>query len=206
MKTAPDEEQEFFILERFRYLTKVRVYLAMGKKERAYNLIQMMLAYAEMMHRPYVHMECHVLLAITQYRMGSSEWKQTLQYAISKAEEYHFVRILSREGAALWELLKEEEFVWKDEKYKKQVLKECEMLARRYPVYLSEKQEGNVFLSDKALAILRLQSEGYSIEEIAEQMNLSKAGVKYYNQDTYKKLGVRGKAAALTEARNRRLI
>lgn len=206
MKTAPDEEQEFFIMERFRYLTKVRVYLAMGKKERAYNLIQRLLAYAEMMHRPYVHMECHVLLAITQYRMGSSEWKQTLQYAISKAEEYHFVRILSREGAALWELLKEEEFVWKDEKYKKQVLKECETLARRYPVYLSEKQEGNVFLSDKALAILRLQSEGYSIEEIAEQMNLSKAGVKYYNQDTYKKLGVRGKAAALTEARNRRLI
>ena len=90
---------------------------------------------------------------------------------------------------------------------KKQVLKECETLARRYPVYLSEKQEGNVFLSDKDSGqSCGCQSEGYSIEEIAEQMNLSKAGVKYYNQDTYKKLGVRGKAAALTEARNRRLI
>lgn len=70
MKTAPDEEQEFFIMERFRYLTKVRVYLAMGKKERAYNLIQRLLAYAEMMHRPYVHMECHVLLAIIPVPYG----------------------------------------------------------------------------------------------------------------------------------------
>ncbi|MGN0341747.1 MAG: response regulator transcription factor [Roseburia sp.] len=58
----------------------------------------------------------------------------------------------------------------------------------------------------KALKILRLQAEGMSVERIAEQMGLSKAGVKYYNQKTYKKLGVNNKAAAVAEARNRRLI
>lgn len=40
----------------------------------------------------------------------------------------------------------------------------------------------------------------------AEQLCLSKAGVKYYNQETYKKLGVNNKAAAVTEARNRRML
>lgn len=52
----------------------------------------------------------------------------------------------------------------------------------------------------------RLQAEGMSVEKIAEQLCLSKAGVKYYNQETYKKLGVNNKASAVTEARNRRLL
>ena len=77
-------------------------------------------------------------------------------------------------------------------------------MAAFYPVYL--KQEGNVILSDKALTVLRLQAEGLSVEQIADQLGLSKAGIKYYNQETYKKLGVNNKVAAVTEARNRRLL
>ena len=79
-------------------------------------------------------------------------------------------------------------------------------MAEFYPAYMKEKQEGNVILSDKALKILRLQAEGLSVEKIAGQLGLSKSGVKYYNQETYKKLGVNNKAAAITEARNRRLL
>lgn len=63
-----------------------------------------------------------------------------------------------------------------------------------------------MFLTDKALKILRLQAEGLSVEKIAEQLGLSRAGVKYYNQETYKKLGVNNKTAAIAEARNWRLI
>ena len=116
------------------------------------------------------------------------------------------MRILTKEGAALWELFKTGTITWKNREFQKQVLKECEQMAAFYPAYLKEKQEGNVILSDKALQILRLQAEGLSVEKIAEQLGLSAAGVKYYNQATYKKLGVKNKAAALTEARNRRLL
>lgn len=140
------------------------------------------------------------------YRMGKDGWQDILQEAVVKAEEYHFVRILTREGAALWELLKTGTVTWKDQAFKKQVMEECNQMAGFYPAYLKEKQEGNVILSDKALKILRLQAEGMSVENIAEQLGLSKAGVKYYNQETYKKLGVNNKTAAVTEARNRRLL
>lgn len=116
------------------------------------------------------------------------------------------MRILTREGAALWELLKTGTVTWKDQAFKKQVMEECNQMAGFYPAYLKEKQEGNVILSDKALKILRLQAEGMSVENIAEQLGLSKAGVKYYNQETYKKLGVNNKTAAVAEARNRRLL
>lgn len=206
LEEAPDEDAEFNGMERYRYLTKVRVYLAAGRKEKALLLLGKMRFYAEKVHRTYISIEVMILAAIAMYRLGKEEWQDTLQKAVERAEDYHFVRILTREGAALWELLKAGTITWQDQTFKKQVMKECEQMAGFYPAYLKEKQEGNVILTDKALKILRLQAEGMSVEKIAEQLGLSKAGVKYYNQETYKKLGVNNKAAAVTEARNRRLL
>lgn len=206
LSEAPDEDAEFNGMERHRYLTKVRVYLAAGRKEKALLLLDKMNFYAEKIHRTYIAIEVKILTAIAMYRMGKDDWQEILQKGVAKAEDYHFVRILTKEGAALWELLKTGKIVWKNPAFKRQVMEECEQMAEFYPAYLKEKQDGNVILSDKALKILRLQAEGMSVEEIAGQLGLSKAGVKYYNQETYKKLGVNNKAAAVTEARNRRLL
>lgn len=206
LEEAPDEGAEFNSMERYRYLIKVRVYLAAGRKEKALFLLDKLGFYAEKAHRTYIAIEVMILTAIAMYRMEKEGWQDTLQEAVRRAEDYHFVRILTREGAALWELLKAGTITWQNQAFKKQVMKECEQMAGFYPAYLKEKQEGNVILSDKALKILRLQAEGMSVEKIAEQLGLSKAGVKYYNQETYKKLGVNNKAAAVTEARNRRLL
>lgn len=206
MIRAPNEDEGFCTLDRFAYMAKARAYLAFGKKEKALNLLQRMIVYAEKMHRTYIFIESHILLAITLYRLREKSWQETLQTAITMAEKYHFVRILAREGAALWELLKAGDFVWQDTDYKDQVLAECEHIAELYPAYLSERQLGNVLLTDKALKILRLQAQGMTIEQIADQLGLSVSGVKYYNQETYKKLKVSGKAAAVNEARNRGLL
>ncbi len=203
---APEEDTEFITMERYRYLTKVRVYLAVGRKERAWRLLEKIRFYAEKMQRTYVAIEVLILSAITLYHMGRKEWQESLQEAVNRAEEYHFVRILSREGAALRELFKTGSIHWQDASFEQQVKTECERMAEYYPAYLKERQEGNVILTDKALKVLRLQAEGLSVEEIAEQLGLSKAGVKYYNQSTYKKLGVTNKAAAVAEARNLRLL
>lgn len=206
LSEAPDENAEFNTLERYRYLTKIRVYLTAGRKEKAMLLLDKMRFYAERMHRTYIEIEVMILTAITRYRLNRDGWQDILQEAVAKAEDYYFVRILTREGAALWELLKAGTVIWKNQLFREQVMRECERMAGFYPAYLKEKQEGNVVLTDKALKILRLQAEGLSVEKIAGQLGLSKAGVKYYNQETYKKLGVNNKTAAITEARNRRLI
>lgn len=206
LEQAPDEDKEFCTLERFHYITKARVYLMLGKKEKALLLLQQLQYFAERRERIYLKIESGVLLAITQYRLGDDKYKETLQTAITLAEEFHFVRVLSREGAALWEILKSEQFEWKDKGYKKQVFDECSSIADVYPAYLSEKQSGTVTLSNMEIKVLRMQAEGLSVEKIAEALSLSKAGVKYYNQQTYKKLGVNSKAQAITEARNLKLI
>ena len=56
------------------------------------------------------------------------------------------------------------------------------------------------------IKVLRMQAEGMSVEKIADSLGLSKAGVKYYNQQTYKKLGVNSKAQAVNEAKNKKII
>lgn len=206
MGEAPDETEEFCTLERFRYLTKVRVYLQKGKYEHAWKLLQQLLYYAGKMKRTYIEIEATLLLAVTRYRMGMEGWRKVLQQCITRAEEYHFVRVISREGCAVWELLKAGGFIWKDQEYKKQVLTECERMALQYPRYLEGQMEAEVILSENALKILRMQAEGYTAARIAEYLNITEATVKYHNKETYRKLGVNSKTAAVNEAVRRRLI
>ena len=86
------------------------------------------------------------------------------------------------------------------------VFDNCEDPASSNLFYLKEKKIAAVTLSDTAVKILRMQAEGMNVAEIADSIGLSKAGVKYYNQETYKKLGVSSKGAAINEARNQKLI
>lgn len=206
LEKAPDENQEFNSMERYRYLTKVRVYLVLGMPEKACLLLNKLQYYAQKMHRTYISIEVCILQAVTWKRMERQEWQEKLQEAVDHAQEFQFVRLFSSEGAALWELLKQSPIRWEKEAFRDRVLEECRQMAEYYPAYLAGNRSDQVFLSEKALKILKLQAEGLSVEEIAHRMNLSKAGVKYYNQETYKKLGVNGKMAAVTEARNRHLI
>lgn len=206
LEKAPDEHKEFCMMDRFQYLTKVRVYLQMEKYGAAYGLLQQILFYAEKMNRNYISMEAKLLLAIVQYRMGQEAWKETLQTCISQAETYHFVRIFSREGSILYPLMKSETFVWKDKEYQRQVCDECFQMWKAYPAYLTDDQEAKISLSENALQILKMQSEGLSAADIAEKLKLSEATVKYHCRETYRKLGVKNKAAAITEAKKRKLI
>lgn len=206
VKEAPDEKQEFHTLERLRYLVKVRVYLLNGRYEQAVGLLQKLLYYAQKMQRNYVYMEAKLLLAIALYHMGWGDWKVHMQECIQKAESYHFVRLFSKEGGATLKLLRAEEFVFTDKDYKRQVLEECQKMSSYYPSYLKKHAEGDITLPPNALKILRLQADGYSAERIAKQLGITKNTIKYHNKETYKKLGVTSKAAAINEARNRGLL
>ena len=205
MEQAPNEELEFSTMERFRYLTKVRVYLLMRKYEKAISLLQRIQYYAELMHRTYIAMEAELLLAITQYRMGDGKWEENLQKVLSKTENYHFVRLISREGVAVKRMLKETTWKEKNSKYYQEVLAETEKMALAYPGYLKQATEEAIF-SENAIKILKLQAEGFSNSEIAEELGLKIENVKYHNKQNFKKLGVNSKTAAVTEARKRRLI
>ena len=131
------------------------------------------------------------------------------------AEEYHFVRIITREGAAIRPLLTQsrwepsrvesKEGEKKNRQFWKQVLEETEKMTRYYPGYLKAGIE-SVTLSDAMLEVLKLQADGLSKEKIAERLNMSVSNVKYHTQQIYKRLGVSNKAEAVMEEEKRGLL
>ena len=206
MQTAPGDLDDFNVLDRFHYLTKVRIYLMYGKYELAEGLLEKLFYYAEIMNRTYIHMECELLLAILQYRRNMPEWMDTLRTVLGKLEEYHFVRLISMEGSVILPLLQKVDGKAKDSEFFKQVLTETTEMAGYYPAYLKEQRPGEEAFSENAIRILRLQAEGMSNEQIAKHLQITEATVKYHCRQTYKKLGVTGKAAAVMEAKKRRII
>lgn len=216
MENAPDEEQEFSIYDRFHYMTKVRVYLLTGRNEQAYHLLLKCGYYAKVMKRTYIDIEVKLLTAIVMYRIGDKTWDEILSKALTKAQEYHFVRIVTREGAAIrplllettWkplELADDKEQTRKNKQFWKQVLEETQKMTRYYPSYLKAGQE-SVALSDTMIKILKLQADGLSKEKIATELSMSVSNVKYHTQQIYKKLGVSNKAEAVMEAGKRGLL
>lgn len=209
MNTAPDEELEFSIYDRFHYMTKVRIYLQNGRNEQAYNLLAKCAYYAKMMKRTYIAIEVKILKAITQYRMKDDKWDESLCEALSEAEEYHFIRLITREGAAVRPLLLETAFQPSDDKRSRQffkdVLSETEKMAHFYPGYLKTGAE-EVVLSDTMLKVLKLQANGLSKDQIAKELGMTTANVKYHTQQIYRKLDVSNKAEAVREAGKRGML
>ena len=213
---APDVEQGFSIYDRFHYMTMIRIYLQQGRNEQAYNLLSKCEYYARVMKRTYIAMEVKILMAVTRYRMEEESWKSLFAEALEMAQEYHFARLFSREGAAVLPLLNETD--WKPKEvpdnpsatrenkmFWRKVQDETARMARYYPGYLKSGMEP-VALSDTMQKILSLQAEGLSKEKIAERLNMSVSNVKYHTQQIYRKLGVSNKTEAVMEAGKRGLL
>lgn len=205
LEKAPDETVEFFSMERYRYLTKVRIYLMLGKYEKALSLLYRIQYYSELMQRTYIEMETSLLISIALFRMGSEKWNDVLCKALDHAKEYFFIRVISKEGACILPLLKETTWQSKDTDFGKRVFLETEQIALYYPGYLKEAVE-EVAFNENALKILKLQAEGLTSVEIADAIGLKVENIKYHNKQNFKKLGVNSKTAAVTEARRRKLI
>ena len=210
MEAAPDENKEFCSLERYRYLTKVRCYLAKGEYLTAQALLEKLRYYAEKMNRPYIRMEVGLLSAIAKERMGGS-WQEELSAALKEAESYRFLRLISEEAAAIWPLLHRDKKALLqngslDQNWLHRLLEETEEMARRYPLYLKKRTAALSDFSETALTILRLQADGLSLNQIAKRLEMKPFSVSYHIQENYRKLNVSRKADALLAARSLGLL
>lgn len=210
MEREPPEEVRFNVLERYRYNTRIRVYLAQQRYDKAALLLERLRSYANMENRPWLQMESNVLGAIIRRRIGDELWRTRLTDAIRQAEGYQFVRLFSREGAALLPLLKElGRPTGVSKEFWDRVVQKTAKMAKLYPEYLAVHAPltpGAVELSDKSLSVLRLQSMGLTRGEIAQKLGLSERTVKYQSEQAYRKLGVSNKTEAIEAARKLNLL
>lgn len=205
MDTEPQNEIHFNVVERYCYNTYVRVYMAQQRYDKAALILTRLRSYASMEKRPWLQMESDLLECIIRYRTGNPMWRAELTQVLRRAEEYHFVRLFCREGAALLPLLQEMGCpAGLDEAFWQEVLDKTSTMAEAYPLYLTVHaptvQPGAVQLSERGLQVLRLQAKGLTRAEIAQQLQLSERSVKYQSEQAYHKLGTNNKVEALAQA------
>ena len=57
IKEAPDENETFFVMERYRYLIKIRCYILQAEYVKGLSLLELLKYYAGQCSRPYLSME-----------------------------------------------------------------------------------------------------------------------------------------------------
>ncbi len=200
LKEAPNENVEFYITERYRYMHKVRIMIAAGNMEHAYSLIKRLNLYYVEYHREYYWIQNKVLEAILVYRLGDGRWEKILVEAIEKAEEYHYVRVIADEGAAVMPLLTKLKKDVRQKAFVKKVLSEADKMAKMYPDYMEPEFKLQEPLTKKEMEILDLMHSGKKSEEICEICNISYSGLKFHNRNIYRKLGVSSRQEAERKA------
>lgn len=151
---APNEGLDFYILERYRYLMKIKGYLATEQPERAVQLIERLELYFEAHRRTYNKIENGLLRAIVQYRAKLGDWRNSLGAVLQSAQEYRFIRVVAEYGAAILPLLKEAGGLGLDPEYHAALLQATGEMAVFYPEYLKPPQTVNEPLTDTEQKVL----------------------------------------------------
>jgi len=207
---APDEN-DFFVLERYRYLTKVRCYLQRRDHLTALDLLGRLLDYFDRYDRTLDKIEALALLSICRYRMDNADWRDHLTAALELAKEYGYVRVFAHLGAALLPLLR----AWtppgswtkKDLAYLNRVQKAVAGFAAIYPDQLAHAGSASLpSLTKKELEVLRLMCQGKSSGEIRALLDITDNTLKTHSRKLFQKLSVNSRAEAVAAARKLRLI
>lgn len=201
-ETAPNENIEFNIFERYRYITKVRAYIACGCLAEAISLIDRLNVYFVTYERHYMYIENLLLKAIVQYRMKFSGWEFTLDEALQKSEDYHLVQMIANEGCAILPLLRSITRLSITKAYRKQVEEAVVKMSEYYPCYLVVDAVQREELTEMEDRILQLICSGDSTEDICEQCFISYNTLKFHNKNIYRKLGAKNRGEAERIARN----
>ena len=206
MSAAPDETEEFNLLDRYQYMTKIRCYIALGDTIKAYSLLEKMMIYAKRYGRVYLYMEVELLKAILNSQRGV-DYLLELEEALTLAQRYHFVRLISAEGAAVRRLLQvyakwEKRKLSVENAWFRQIIREADRMENQYPTYLRGNTVERSDLSSQALSVLSLMAKGYSIPQIAENLSMKTNTVKYHTKQIYRKLGAARRSEAVLIARN----
>lgn len=210
LDSAPDENEGFIALERYRYLTKIRCYIRAGELAKAFSLISTMKYYAEKCDRKFISMELSILEAIVRYR-HNDEWKADFIKGLEKICEYEFIPVISREGAAVLPLLKDCSEECADnpkikEEWLNKTLSETTRIARKYPLYLKSDAISAVQIPPIDIRVLSCLADGLSVQKTAEVLGINYETLRSRIKELYRKLNVKNKTEAVMIAHEMKII
>jgi len=196
---APDETNQFRILDRYRYLIKVRCYISAEKYADAIALLGRLMDYFKSYDRIYGQLEAGILLSIAQYRMEQDGWQKTLDDTLKRCEYYGFIRFIAEEGASILPLLQKATLSVSDD-YGIRLMEETRRYALLYSLYQKPMQIFTEPLTDTEKTVLQLIFKGLSNNEIAQLMDITLRTVKFHTGNLYAKMKVKNRTQAIKMA------
>ena len=200
IQTAPNEKTDFFITDRYMLIIKLRCLIALNRLTEALELSVFLDAFFRAYERTQHLIENNALRAVILFRLNDDNWQTVLTEALKTAEEYHFVRLIAFEGAAVLPLLLKMKSSC-GENFYNTVVKETSDMALKYPDYLKFTEQRKIDLTGRETQVLALMCSGMSKEEICDTLVVSERTYKKHTQNIYKKLGVTTRADAERAAR-----
>ena len=194
---APDESSDFVIMDRYRYMLKLRLYIILAQRGKVPFLVTLLRQYFESYERPYMLVQLDLLEAVYLYRNGDDAWRGRLREALTLAKRYGLVRVIADEGIAIIDMLNE--MALPEEPWSSGVLALTRRNAAYYPNYMKQAACKPVF-TDREYQVYSLMIAGYKNAKIASILNISERTVKYFCGLIYKKLEVTTRAEALSRA------
>lgn len=203
LNTAPNDMLAFCILDRYQYIHKIRVLIALDRKEEALAMVERMNIYFTQYERHYLWMENQVLKSILLYRMGNENWQDVFLQVLKKGADYHFVPVFALEGAALKPLLDDIKLPKETiclESYLEEIKALNEKIALYYPNYMKVQNALEEPLTESEERILKLMCRGITSKEICEMCHITYNGFKFHAHNIYRKMKVKNRGEAEREA------
>ena len=194
---VPDETGVFVIMDRYRYMLKLRLYIILSRRSRVPYLTALLRQYFERYDRPYMLVQLDLLEAVYHYRGGSEAWRACMSRALALAKRYGLIRVVADEGIAIIDMLNA--LSLPDEPWERSVLALTRRQAAYYPNYMKPAANRPVF-TDREYQVYSLMIAGYRNAKIASVLNITERTVKYFCGIIYRKLGVTTRAEALNRA------
>lgn len=213
---APDENGDFFTMDMFSYLVKIRCYIQTEQYIMAIVLAKKLLEVLKPSFRPHDVCECHLLLAIACLKAGDEKIAvKEFEEALSIAAEHEYIRLLADEGQITLDLLK----IWHiknkgvpdiigkyDNKEIGQIKNIAFEIAGKFPYYLGTNNMDTIGLTRTEGIILQLMAKGLSNDAISMKLGKKVGTIKCHTARIYRKFNVENRQQAINYARKIGLV
>ena len=204
---APDEYNDFNMMDTFRYFVKIRGYLINQKYLLITSLANKLLPLLKKGNRKMDECELLMLLALSDYAREDYESAfNNIEKALNISKLYNYDRLLADEGEKLCRLLLDYRKQKGKDKYLDKVISLSQQVLALYPNYLKDQLPQEPSLTVNEMGVLRLINDGRSNSEISELLTISLNTVKYYTKSIFKKLNVKNRQQALKVAKDYGLL
>ena len=204
---APDENEEFNLIDAYRYFIKLRCYLLYDKHLALMSLAERLKVYFEQSHRYIDLIGVSCLEAMSWYKTGRKDRAfEIMKVALKYAEQFQLIRVIADEGILMFKLLQDYQRERGTNPFLSKLIDVTRHVAVLYPDYLNITTEFNLKFTEMEKDILRLLEQGKTYDEIAEMFYISVNTVRYHIKKIYPKLDVTSSSQAIFKAKKMGII